>query len=103
MPRTERLIELLETVNATAVTTMTASPAGASLSCVRRAADRLRELTTPFDVEGVLEHFPTWRNRKGFPCEANCDSPLGLVMEASRHGQTPLAGPSSSHYSGGGR
>ena len=22
-----------------------------------------------------LEHFLTWRNRKGFPCEANRDSP----------------------------
>ncbi|MEH2487513.1 hypothetical protein [Bradyrhizobium sp. AZCC 2230] len=24
---------------------------------------------------GLLEHFPTCRNRKGFPCEANRDSP----------------------------
>jgi ParB-like chromosome segregation protein Spo0J len=23
----------------------------------------------------LLEHFPIYRNRKGFPCGANCDSP----------------------------
>jgi hypothetical protein len=33
-----------------------------------------------------LEHFPTWRNRKGFPYGTNHDSPRGLVMEASPHG-----------------
>jgi hypothetical protein len=49
-----------------------------------------------------LEHFPIFRNRKGFPCASNRDSSLGLVMEASPHGQTALAGSSSSHYSGRG-
>lgn len=50
-----------------------------------------------------LEHFSIWRNRKGFPFEANRDSSWGLVTEASPHGQTPLAGSSSSHHSGRGR
>ena len=49
-------------------------------------------------AHGRLEHLPTWR--EGFPCGQNRDSPLGLVMEASPYGQTPLAGSSRSYYSG---
>src|SRR5476651_2067212 len=67
---------------------------------IKQIADSIKRFGWTYPL---LEHFSIWRNRKGFPCEANRDSSWGLVMEASPHGQTPLVGSSSSHHSGRGR
>ena len=38
---------------------------------LRRTWESIKQVMAP----GVLEHFLIWRNRKGFPCWANRDSP----------------------------
>jgi hypothetical protein len=51
MPRTtERIIQLLETVNSIAVSNDDGKPGEFLAELYREAADRLRELTTPLSV-----------------------------------------------------
>nr|WP_051248686.1 MFS transporter [Inquilinus limosus] len=77
--------------------------AGWSIGSITSSGARDRAAGRAILASPVLEHFPIFRNRGGFPKAGNSDSRCRLVREASLHDATSFDGHPGPAGSGGGR